>query len=449
MSQGLFDLPPESSPPRESAPLAERMRPGTLDEVLGQEALAPGSLLRSLLHAGRVPSVILWGPPGCGKTTVARLLADQTALHFLPFSAVLGGVKELRERIEEARHLLRTGVRALLFVDEIHHFSKSQQDALLPHVESGLVTLVGATTENPSFHVNAALMSRCTVIPLHGVPDVVMARIAMNALKDQDRGLGKLGIELDAITLASLVATSHGDVRSMLNRLESLVVAASAFGRDRRLPLEEAARLLADKKLAHDRRGDSHYDLASAFQKSIRGGDPQASLYWLARMLEGGEDPLFIARRLVRTASEDVGLADPNALRVALDALEAYRFLGTPEGELALAVATTYLATAPKSASVYTALTRIREDIQRGAVDPVPPHLRNAPTALAKSMGHGEGYQYPHELPNAVSEQTYLPDRLSSQTWYQPSPFGHEKEVAKRMAWWIDLRRRMREEGGG
>ena len=445
MTGGLFELPPPPEPPKEAMPLAERMRPRSIDEILGQEATRDGALLRSLIDGGRLPSLLLWGPPGCGKTSLARLLADVTGLSFLPFSAVLGGVKELRERIDEARQLLRRGTRALLFVDEIHHFSKSQQDALLPHVESGLVTLVGATTENPSFHVNAALLSRCTVVPLKAVPEADLAELARRALVDVDRGLGRFAITLDPVTLGTLVATSHGDVRAMLNRLEALVTAAAARGTGRTVAPDEAARLLADKRLAHDAKGDAHYDLASALQKSIRGGDPQATLYWLARMIEGGEDPLFIARRLVRTASEDIGLADPGALRVALDALEAYRFLGTPEGELALAEAAVYLATAPKSPSVYKAFGEIRAAIAAGKVPPVPAHLRNAPTALAKSLGHGVGYEYPPDLPHAVSDQSYLPPELEGASWYRPSAFGHEKDVARRMAWWDEMRAKIRE----
>lgn len=328
----------------------------------------------------------------------------------------------------------------MLFVDEIHRFNKSQQDAFLPHVEDGTIVLVGATTENPSFHLNAALLSRCVVLTLEPLSEEALVEIAARALQDPERGLGTRGVSLAPPALALIARTSHGDARSLLNRLEALVESVVADGEAAtELTEKDVEKLLARKLVYHDRAGDEHFNLISALHKSIRGGDPQATLYWLVRLLDGGEDPLYLARRLVRIATEDVGLADPRALEVALAAKEAFRFLGSPEGELALAEAAVYLATAPKSNAVYAALGALMKEVRDGAVHPVPLHLRNAPTKLMKQLDHGKGYLYPHDFDGAVADQCYLPEALKGRVWYEPSPFGHEKEVARRMEYWRSL----------
>jgi putative ATPase len=368
-------------------------------------------------------------------------VATQVGQDFVAFSAVLSGVKEVRAVVAQARlRRADSGRGTVLFVDEIHRFNKSQQDAFLPHVEDGTLVLIGATTENPSFHLNAALLSRCLVLTLDPLSEDAMIAIATRALGDPDRGLGSHDVHLVPEVLLALARTSHGDARSLLNRLEALVEAAVAAGRTG-APLDEAmTEELTAKKLAyHDRAGDEHFNLISAFHKSIRGGDPQAALYWLARMLDGGEDPMYLARRIVRIAAEDIGLADPQALQLALAAKETYRFLGTPEGELALAQASVYLATAPKSNAVYGAFGAVMGDIKGGAVHPVPLHIRNAPTTLMKQLGYGKGYVYPHDFDEGVANQSYLPDELRGRVWYEPSPFGHEKEIARRMEYWARL----------
>ncbi|NRA96789.1 MAG: replication-associated recombination protein A [Planctomycetes bacterium] len=429
----------EQTPP--DAPLAERLRPRTLDEIVGQSTVAEGSLLRRAIERDRLPSILLWGPPGSGKTTIARAVAAQVGQDFVAFSAVLSGVKEVRAVVAEARlRRADSGRGTVLFVDEIHRFNKSQQDAFLPHVEDGTLVLIGATTENPSFHLNAALLSRCLVLTLDPLSEDAMVAIATRALGDSDRGLGEHDVHLLPEALQALARTSHGDARSLLNRLEALAEAAVAAGQTG-APLDEATieKLTAKKLAYHDRAGDEHFNLISAFHKSIRGGDPQASLYWLARMLDGGEDPMYLARRIVRIAAEDIGLADPQALQLALAAKETYRFLGTPEGELALAQASVYLATAPKSNAVYGAFDAVMGDIKGGAVHPVPLHIRNAPTTLMKQLGYGKGYVYPHDFDEGVTNQSYLPDELHGRVWYEPSPFGHEKEIARRMEYWARL----------
>jgi putative ATPase len=439
--------PGERAPAPADAPLAERMRPRRLEDVLGQKFTQPGSMLHELLAQGKLPSLILWGPPGSGKTTLARVLADLANLEFVPVSAVLSGVKDLRQAIDDARRR-RAGLHprgTLLFVDEIHHFNKSQQDALLPHVEDGTVTLVGATTENPSFYVNAPLLSRSTTLVLEPLDEAALRQIAERALSDRASGLGELGITLSADAMQALVAGSHGDARSLLNRLEALVLAAARKGRGREVSGEEAAGLLQSKRLAYDKAGDQHFDLVSALHKSVRASEPQAALYYLARMLEGGEDPLYVCRRMVRCASEDIGLADPQALRVALDATDAFRFLGSPEGELAIAEAVLYLATAPKSDAVYKALGAVRGEIADGGVHPVPLFLRNAPTKLMDEIGYGQGYVSAHEIEGGISAQEFLPAPLAGKIWYRPRPLGFEREVVKRLEWWDDLKRKARE----
>jgi putative ATPase len=434
-------------PAARDAPLAERMRPRRLEDVLGQKFTQPGSMLSGLLEQKKLPSIILWGPPGSGKTTLARILADAAGLEFVPVSAVLSGVKDLRQAIDDARRR-RGGLHprgTLLFVDEIHHFNKSQQDALLPHVEDGTVTLVGATTENPSFYVNAPLLSRCSTFVLEALDDAALREIAARALADGEAGLGGLGITLDEGALELLVSGSHGDARSLLNRLEALAVAAARKGKGRTVAAEEAATLLQSKRLPYDKAGDLHFDLISALQKCVRASEPQAALYYLARMLEGGEDPLYVCRRLVRIASEDVGLADPQALRVALDATDAYRFLGSPEGELAVAEALLYLATAPKSDAVYAAFGQVRGEVARGAVHPVPLFIRNAPTKLMGELGYGKGYVSGHEIEGGISGQEFLPPPLAGRAWYRPKETGFEREIVKRIAWWEDLKKKARE----
>ncbi|MDX2184384.1 MAG: replication-associated recombination protein A [Gemmatimonadaceae bacterium] len=419
------------------APLAWRMRPQSLDEVDGQEALlARGAPLRRMIDSGRIGSLLFWGPPGCGKTTIARLIAQHTALEFVPFSAVTDGVARVREIVAEATARTRQGgLGTLLFVDEIHRFNRGQQDAFLPHVESGLITLVGATTENPSFEVNAALLSRLRVFVLQPLSVAAITRVLERALADSERGLGPRTAAPDALALLS--AHAAGDARRALTALEASVALLPDATSE--LTAAAVAETLAAKLPTHDKGGDQHYDLISAFIKSMRGHDPQAALYWLARLLGGGEDPRFVARRMVRFASEDIGLADPAALAQAQAAADAYRLLGSPEGELALAQAAVYLATAPKSNRVYVAWGEVQRDAERTMAAPVPLHLRNAATGLMASLGYGAAYQYPPDQPDGVADQTYLPDHVSG-TWYVPGPIGYEKDVAKRLAWWAARR---------
>jgi putative ATPase len=431
---------------REAAPLAERMRPRRLDEFVGQaHLLGPGRLLRVAIETGDLHSMILWGPPGTGKTTLAALLAAHASAHFAPFSAVLAGVKEIRALVGEAEaRLARRGQRTILFVDEIHRFNKAQQDALLPHVERGTVILIGATTENPSFEVIAALLSRCRVYVLERLTEAELEAIVRRALEDRERGLGGLGLALDAGALRAIVALADGDARNALNILE--VAARLGAGRGEGAPrlTAELVREAAQRRaLLYDKDGEEHYNLISALHKSVRDSDPDAALYWLARMLEAGEDPLFLARRLVRMATEDVGLADPRALPVALAAKDAYAFLGSPEGELALAQAAVYLACAPKSNAVYRAFEGARADVQARPAEPVPLHLRNAPTALMAELGYGAGYRYAHDAPEALVDQEHLPPALRGRTYYHPTARGFEQELRVRLERWrAELARR-------
>lgn len=428
------------------APLADRMRPRNLGEFLGQEAVAgPGTALQRSLAAGSLPSLLFWGPPGSGKTSLARLLADTAGCLFVNLSAVTAGVKEVREVIQAAETHRAGGRRTLLFLDEIHRFNKAQQDALLPHVESGVITLVGATTENPAFQVNSALLSRLLVLRLEPLGDGVITELMGKALADDARGLGKYGAVLQQKALEMLLRAALGDARRALNILETTVVATPP-GEDgkRVIDAEAVGRTLQSPTLYHDADGDWHYDVVSALIKSLRGSDPDAALYWLARMVEAGEDPLFIARRMVIFASEDVGNADPQALTVALSVKDSVHFVGMPEGFIPLAQGVVYLATAPKSNSSYIAYKRAREDVKKFGNLPVPAHLRNAPTKLAKSMGHGEGYLYPHDDPDSVVAQTYFPDELKGSVYFRPGGFGFEKTIAERLAWW----KRKREEKG-
>lgn len=432
------------APTVESRPLAERMRPRSLAEFMGQPAVAgPGSLLAQAIANDRIFSIILWGPPGTGKTTLARIVAQSTRSYFVHFSAVLSGVKEIRAVIDDAgRQLKENGRRTILFVDEIHRFNKAQQDAFLHHVESGLLTLIGATTENPSFEVISALLSRCRVLTLSSLGEADLRVILTRALADADRGLGRHQLTLSDQAMAHLVRVSDGDARSALNNLEMAAFltmarqAPPADGTPRCIELDDVAQALQQKALQYDKAGEEHYNLISALHKSLRGSDPDGALYWLARMLMAGEDPLYIARRMVRFASEDVGNADPYALRLCMAAMEAFRFLGPPEGELALAQAAVYLATASKSNSIYEAYGRVQETIRQTGTLPVPLHIRNAPTRLMKSLGYGRDYKYAHDYEEAFVPQQYLPEALQGTRFYHPREQGYEKFIKQRLDHW-------------
>lgn len=414
------------------------MRPRTLQEFVGQEhLLGEGKLLRRAMEAGELPSLILWGPPGSGKTTLAFLLADWCKATFVPFSAVTSGIKEIKEVIARARQERVYGRRTLLFIDEIHRFNKAQQDAFLPHVEGGTIVLIGATTENPSFEVIAPLLSRAKVVTLHPLAEDALVLILRRALGDQERGLGRLQIEADDDALRFIAGLGAGDARVSLNTLElaAQMVEEQSDG-SRRLTVQMAREASGRRTLLYDKTGEEHYNLISALHKSLRGSDPDASLYWLARMLASGEDPLYITRRLIRFASEDVGNAEPQALQVALAAKEAYHFLGSPEGELALAQAVVFLATAPKSNAVYRAFGEAQRDVEEAPLEGVPLHLRNAPTALMKDLEYGAGYQYPHDLPEAFADQDHLPEQLKGRIYYRPTDRGLEAEIGRRLAEW-------------
>jgi len=416
-------------------PLAARMRPRSLEEVRGQEhLLGAGKPLRRMLEGGALQSCILWGPPGSGKTTMARLLADRADVHFVPFSAVTEGVPRVRQILEEARvRRQMSGEGTLLFCDEIHRFNRAQQDAFLPSVEDGLLVLVGATTENPSFEVNRPLLSRAPVFVLKPLAVEAIVALLESALGDSERGLGALGLSAEMDALVFLAHGSDGDARRALGLLE---VSARLLSPGESLTLEVAREALQHRPPIHDRSGESHYNLLSALHKSIRGSDPDAALYWLTRMLAGGEPPEVLLRRMLRMAVEDIGLADPQALQVVVAAQEGYRTLGSPEGELCLAQATVYLATAPKSNRIYRAWNRVRDVAGDTLSAPVPLHLRNAPTPEMQAWGYGTGYRYDPDEPSGVARQHYLPDQVQAGPWYEPGPYGFEREVAKRLAWW-------------
>lgn len=434
-------------------PLAARMRPRTLDEILGQEGLlGPDRVLRRSIEADTISSMILWGPPGSGKTTLAEVIADVTRAHFVRLSAVSAGVADLRKVVEDARKLKQfSGQRTILFIDEIHRFNKAQQDVILPHVEHGVVTLIGATTENPSFEVNSALLSRSRVFVLRALTEEQILTLLRRALQDKERGLGQLNIIIDEETLQQIAVFANGDARIALNVLELAVQGSkNTFGEDGaiQIPLATVEDVMQHRALLYDKGGDQHYDTISALHKSLRGSDPDASLYWLARMLEAGEDPLYIVRRLIRFASEDIGMADSQALVVCVAAQQAVHFVGLPEANLALAQAVVYLATAPKSNALYEAYSRVQADVQQTRNDPVPLQIRNAPTQLMKDLDYGKDYKYAHdfykdmhiddpERPPTQQLQEYLPESLKGHRYYTPGHQGNEATIKK----WLDRRR--------
>ena len=425
-------------------PLAERFRPRSLDEFVGQEHLTgEGEFLSESISRDELSSIILWGPPGSGKTTLARIISNSTEARFVAFSAVTSGVKELREITAQAK---LSQVKTILFVDEIHRFNKAQQDAFLPYVEDGTIVLIGATTENPSFEVISPLLSRSRVLVLNPLTDEQIGTIVTRALEDEERGLAGEVESIDDDALDALVGFAGGDARRALNTLEQAAVLASSpeKGQKKRITLADAERAAQKRVLRYDRAGEEHYNIISAIHKSMRGSDPDAALYWFCRMLEGGEDPLYIARRVVRFASEDIGNSDPQALRVALDAVDSYRFLGTPEGELAIAQAILYCATAPKSNAIYVAYKRACGDARKHGELPVPLHIRNAPTKLMKELGYSKGYAYDHNVEDSYSGQEHLPDKLLGTTYYHPSKFGFEKTISERLKWWADRKAEIR-----
>ena len=416
-----------------SAPLAERIRPRTLEELVGQpHLLGDDKILARVVREDRVPSIIMWGPPGSGKTTIARVIAGATGAFFAPFSAVLGGVKEVRQIVADAEERTAfSGQRTILFVDEIHRFNKAQQDAFLPHVERGTIVLIGATTENPSFSVNAALLSRCRVLRLEPLGDDDLEALVQRALHDSDRGLGALGLALEPEAVRAIVAAADGDARRALTTLEIAAELARGSGTIR---VDDVVQAIGRKCLLYDKAGEEHYNLASAFIKSMRGSDPDAAVYWMLRMLDAGEDPLFLMRRMLIFASEDVGNADPRALQIAVAADHAVQRLGMPEAIFALTQAATYLSVAAKSNAALRAHVAARADIEEHGALPVPLHLRNAPTSLMRTMGYGHGYKYPHDHEGGWVDETYLPESLDGHTYYEPVARGLETQISKRLS---------------
>lgn len=434
----LFPTLPESAEPQTPAalqPLAERMRPRTLDEFVGQEKLlGPGKPLRVQIESDNIGSMLFWGPPGCGKTTLARLIARLTKSDFISFSAVLSGIKEIKEVMATSEYKSKSGSRTIVFVDEVHRFNKAQQDAFLPYVEAGHIIFIGATTENPSFEVISPLLSRTKVYVLEALTTPQIAELLHRALQEKDHGLGEQKIGASEPVLFRIASFANGDARTAYNTLE-LCVRSARVGEDGALQI--APELLEDvlqrKLLRYDKSGEEHYNLISALHKSVRNSDPDAALYWLARMLESGEDPLYLARRMVRMASEDIGLAEPGALAITLAAKDAFDFLGAPEGNLALAQAAVYLSLAPKSNALYTAYGDVLEEVQKTEADPVPLHLRNAPTGLMKNLGYGKDYQYAHNYQEKVTDMQCLPDNLAGRSWYKPTDQGFEQRLRQRL----------------
>jgi putative ATPase len=424
--------PPLDGP---GAPLAARMRPRTLDEYVGQEhILGPGRALRELIEKDAIGSVIFWGPPGTGKTTLARIIAERTDATFVHFSAVTEGIARVREIVAEAGERLRaTGRRTILFCDEIHRFNKAQQDAFLPHVEAGTIALIGATTENPSFEVIGALLSRSRVFVLSALSPDVLQVLLRRALADQEQGLGAMRLSIDDDALQLMAAEADGDARRALNTLET---AATLAGEGGSISVERAKEAMQLRFARYDKGGEEHFNILSAYHKSLRGSDVDAALYWMARMIEGGQDPLIIFRRAIAMAAEDIGMADPQALQMAVAAREAFRVLGPPEGYLPLAEMTVYLATAPKSNAAYRALNAALDAARRTPAAPVPMHIRNAPTKLMKDLGYHAGYRYAHDYEEGVVDQQHLPDELKDEKFYEPGSYGFEKEIRKRLDWW-------------
>src|SRR5215813_1749461 len=428
---GLFQNTPDPRNSDRTRPLADRMRPRTLDEFAGQEHLiAPGKPLRIQIERDDIGSLIFWGPPGTGKTTLAQIIAHMTKAEFIEFSAVLAGIKEIKQVMADAERAKQYGTRTIVFIDEIHRFNKAQQDAFLPHVEKGNIRLIGATTENPSFEINSALLSRTRVYVLKPLTEEQIEQLLRNALADEERGLGKMRLHASDEVLKKIASYSSGDARSGYNVLEvAASIAKQNSGKETGAEIthEIVQDALQKRILLYDKTGEEHYNLISALHKSVRNSDPDAALYWLGRMLEAGEDPLYIARRVVRMAVEDIGLADPNALSLCMAARDAVDFIGMPEGNLALAQAVVYLAVAPKSNALYIAYSTVQQDVERTAAEPVPLHLRNAPTNLMRGMGYGKGYKYAHDLEDKVANMQCLPDNLRERVYYEPTSEGIEK----------------------